>query len=233
MTRLLADLRSGIRMLVRYPTLSGVAILTLGLGIGMSTTVFCVVNGGLFKGLPIEGGDRVVAIFGTNPAQNLQQQPVNAQDLLVIRERQTSFERIGAFGFMPINLAAEGERPERFRAGQFTVDAFEALGVPPILGRGFRAGDDRPGAAPILQLGYDVWQRRFAGAPDVVGQTVRTDGVTRTIVGVMPADFGFPARESLWVPLEVAPVPPPRAQAPAYPVVGRLKPGVSVAQANV
>src|SRR5215210_204277 len=126
---LLNDVRSGLRMLVKYPTLSVVAILTLGLGIGLSTTVFCVVNGGLFKGLPFPDADRVVAVMATRPAQNQPRQPIAIQDLPVWQARQTSFEKFGAYGFSPISLSAEEGRPERFSGGLLTVDAFEALGV--------------------------------------------------------------------------------------------------------
>src|SRR3954464_2184124 len=99
MTQLLTDLRSGLRMLVKYPTLSVVAILTLGLGIGLSTTVFCVVNGGLFKGLPFPDAGRIVAVVATNPAQNQPRLPIPVQDLRVWESRQTSFEKFGAFWF--------------------------------------------------------------------------------------------------------------------------------------
>jgi putative ABC transport system permease protein len=101
MDQLLSDIRSGFRMLIKYPTLSTVAILTLGIGLGLSTTVFCVVNGGLFKGLPFPDASRIVSIVGTNPAQNEPRLPLSAQDLLVWRERQTSFERLGPFAFAP------------------------------------------------------------------------------------------------------------------------------------
>jgi putative ABC transport system permease protein len=97
MNQLLTDIRSGVRMLVKYPTLSLVAILTLGLGIGLSTTVFCVVNGGLFKGLPFPEADRIVAVVGTNPSQNQPQRPISVQDLAIWQERQTSFEKFGAY----------------------------------------------------------------------------------------------------------------------------------------
>src|SRR5919106_2626451 len=101
MNQLLTDIRSGIRMLIKYPTLSLAAILTLGLGIGLSTTVFCVVNGGLFKGLPFPNADRIVAVVSTNPAQNQPRQPISVHDLAVWESRQTSFDRIGAYGFAP------------------------------------------------------------------------------------------------------------------------------------
>jgi len=172
MQNLLDDLRSGLRMLFKYPTLSSVSILTLGLGIGLSTTVFCIVNGGLFKGLPLPDADRVVALAATSPSQNQGQQPIPVQDLAVFTERQTSFERMGAYGFTAVNLSVEEGRPERVRGGTLTVPAFEALGVQPILGRGFRAGDDVAGADPVVLLGYDLWQQRYHGDPGMIGRTV-------------------------------------------------------------
>ena len=170
MNQLFTDIRSGVRMLVKYRTLSLVAILTLGVGIGLSTTVFCVVNGGLFKGLPFPNADRIVAVVTTNPAQNQPRQAMSEHDLAVWESRQTSFDRIGAYAFAPVNLSSEDGRPERFAGGQLTVAAFEALGVQPMLGRGFQPGDDKAGAAahhssqsrslarPLRQLSRDRWQ---------------------------------------------------------------------------
>src|SRR3954466_14826128 len=103
MNQLFTDVRSGIRMLIKYPTLSIVAVLTLGLGIGLSTTVFCVVNGGLFKGLPFPGANRIVAAPAPTSAQNQPQQPISVQDFAVCRGRQTSFEKIGLYGLQPMN----------------------------------------------------------------------------------------------------------------------------------
>src|SRR5262245_27512887 len=123
MDRLIADLRSGTRMLAVYPTLSLVAVLTLGLGIGLSTTVFCVVNGGLFKGLPFPDADRIVAVVTTSPSQNQPLQPISAQDFAIWQARQTAFEQFGAYAFAPVNLATDEGRPERFAGGQLTVAA--------------------------------------------------------------------------------------------------------------
>ena len=233
MQQLFTDLRSGIRMLVKYPTLSIVAVVTLGLGIGLSTTVFCVVNGGLFKGLPFPDADRIVAVVGTNPSQNQPRQPISVQDLAVWNERQTSFEKFGAYGFSPMNLSTEEGRPERFSGGQLTVEAFEALGVQPLHGRGFRDGDDRIGAEQVVLLGYDLWRDRYRSAPDIVGKTIRANGMQRTVIGVMPERFAFPIRESLWTSLAIDPVAQTRGQGPNYQVIARLKPGVSLAQAKV
>ena len=233
MTQLLTDVRSGLRMLVKYPTLSIVAIVTLGLGIGLSTTVFCVTNGGLFKGLPFPDADRIVAVVNTRPSQNQPQQPISVQDLVVWTDRQTSFEKFGAYFFAPMNLSTEEGRPERYSGGLLTVAAFEALGVQPILGRGFREGDDRIGAEPVVILGHDLWRDRYASSPDIVGKAIRASGVQRTVIGVMPDRFGFPIREALWAPLVIEPNAQPRGQGPNYQVIARLKPGVSIEEAKV
>ena len=232
MNQLLTDLRSGVRMLVKYPTLSIVAVLTLGLGIGLSTTVFCVVNGGLFKGLPFPQADRIVAVVATNHAQNQPQQPISVQDFVVWRERQTSFEKIGQYGFLPINLSTEEGRPERFSGGLLSVAAFEALGVLPLHGRGFREGDDRPGADPVVLLGYDLWRDRYGSSTQIIGKPIRANGVQRTVIGVMPARFAFPIRESLWTPLALEPTAKPRGQGPSYQVIARLRSNTSIDQAK-
>jgi predicted permease len=230
MNQLFTDIRSGIRMLFKYPTLSTVAVLTLGLGIGLSTTVFCVVNGGLFKGLPFPDGDRVVALVSTT--QNQPRQPISVQDFAVWQERQTSFAKIGAFGFAPMNLSTEDGRPERYSGGQLTVAAFEALGVQPILGRGFQAGDDRPGADPVILLGYGLWRDRYGSSQALLGQTIRAGGTNRTVIGVMPDNFAFPIREALWVPLSIDPLATQRGKGPNTQVIARLKAGVSLSQAK-
>jgi putative ABC transport system permease protein len=232
MQQLLTDIRSGVRMLVKYPTLSLVSILTLGLGLGLSTTVFCVVNGGLFKGLPFPEGDRIVSIVGTNPAQNQPRQPISVQDIAVWQARQTSFERMGAYNISPMNLSTEEGRPERFSGAMLTVAAFEVVGVQPALGRGFREGDDRPGADPVIILSDALWRDRYGASPAIIGTAIRGNGVMRTVIGVMPPKFAFPIREALWIPLTIDPVAPPRGQGPSYGVIARLKPGVSVSQAK-
>jgi len=228
MHQLWKDIRYGVRMLVRHPTLSAAAILTFGLGIGLTTTVFSVVNGALFKGLPFEHADRLVGVVGTNPSRNIQQTFLSVHDLAVWQQRQTVFEASGAYSVAPINLSATDDRPERFSAGRLTVGAFDAVGVEPVLGRGFHPGDDDPGAEPVILLSFEVWRDLFDSAPDIVGRTVRANGTTRTIIGVMPEGFAFPAFERLWVPLSVDPLATERGQGPAFPLLGRLATGVSV-----
>src|SRR5436190_10750938 len=227
----MTDIRSGFRLLLKYPTLSVVAVVTLGLGIGLGTTAFCVVNAALFKGLPFPDADRIVAVVTTSPGQRQPQQPISAQDLAVWQARQTAFERFGAYAFAPVNLSTEDGRPERFNGGQLTVAAFEAIGIQPAIGRGFRAGDDATGAEPVSLFGNRVWRERFAQSPDIVGKSIRANGVFRTVIGVMPVHFGFPILQDMWMPL-VMDRSQPRGQGPFYPVVARLKPGMSLKEAR-
>jgi len=232
MRQLWPDVRYGVRMLFKYPTLSLAAVLTFGLGIGLTTTVFSVVNGALFKGLPFENADRLVGVVGTNPSRNQQRLPLGVQDLAVWRERQTVFEASGEYSVEAINLSIDDGQPERFSAGQLTVGAFDALGVAPALGRGFRPGEDQPGADPVILLGYEVWRDKFGASPDVLGRTVRANSTMRTIIGVMPEGFGFPVFERLWTPLAVDPLATARGEGPNYGFLGLLKPGVSVGEAQ-
>ena len=232
MNQLTRDIRSGLRLLVKYPTLSLVAVLTLGLGIGLATTVFCVVNGALFQGLPFPDADRIVALVATNQSQQQPRQPISSQDLAVWQERQNAFERIGAYAFAPVNLAKDEGRPERFSGGQLSVAAFDALGVRPILGRGFREGDDRPGAESVILLSQHLWRDRYAGSPGIIGTAIRVNGAFRTVIGVMPERFGFPIREEVWTPLVIDSQTKPRGQGPNYQVIARLKPGVTLREAK-
>jgi putative ABC transport system permease protein len=232
MGKLWQDLRFGFRMLIKHPALSIIAILTFGLGIGLTTTVFSVVNGAMFKGLPFEEADRLVALAVTNPSRNLSRMLVSVHDFVVWQERQTVFESLGAWSIVPINLSWQENRPERYSTGAFSVGIFEALGVKPLLGRTFRAGEDRPGAEAVIVLSHEVWRDRFGGSPDVIGRTVRASGVSRTIIGVMPGNFAFPNRERLWIPLTVDPLATKRGEGPNYQVLARLKKGVSLAEAG-
>ncbi|MEO8679152.1 MAG: ABC transporter permease, partial [Vicinamibacterales bacterium] len=233
MHQLITDVRSGLRLLAKYPTLSLVAVLTLGLGIGLGTTVFSVVNGALFKGLPFPDAGRIVALVSTNPAQQQPRQPVSSQDLEVWQARQSVFEKMGAYTFAPVNLATDDGRPERFSGAQLSVAAFEVLAVEPVLGRGFRAGDDRPGAEPVMLIGDRLWRDRFGASPAIVGTSIRANGTFRTVIGVMPERFGFPILEEVWTPLAIDSPPKPRGEGPNYQVIARLKTPVTLREAKV
>ena len=232
MGALLADLRLGIRMALKRPTMSLVVILTFGLGIGLTTTVFSIVNGAAFRGLPFERADRIMLVGRTNPARNVTFSGVGVHDYLDFREQQTVFEGLGAVGVSAVNLAEGNGQPERFTGGFFTREVFDLLRARPILGRTFREGEDRAGSDQVLIISFELWRDRFHSSPDVLGRTVRAHGVTRSIIGVMPEGFAFPDREQLWLPLVLDPSAARRGQGPQYFVVGRLRDGVSQDEAQ-
>lgn len=226
------DIRFGIRMLFKHPTLSISAVLTFSLGIGLTTTVFSVVNGALYKGLPFEEADRIVSLINSNPSSNIRRMPMSVHDYAVWQERQTIFESFGAWGIAPVNLSWGEGRAERYTAGTLTTGAFEALRVRPVMGRGFRAGDDRPGAEPVVLLGQSVWRDRFASSPDIVGRQVRANSRSMTVIGVMPEGFAFPNREQMWIPLVLNPLATRRGEGPNCNVIARLRDSVSLPQAD-
>lgn len=232
MSGLLKDLRFGARMLVRTPLLSAVAILTVGLGVGATTFAFSVVYGTLLRDPPVRDAERLIALTETRPAEGVDQMGVPFHDFRDFRDQQTSFEALGAGYTGTINLAGDAGPPERFDGGFVTVGFLEMLGVPPLHGRTFRDGDGDPGAPPHLILGYDAWRNRFASDPAVVGRTVRVNGESAEIVGVMPPGFRFPFDQDVWVPLRVDPESLSRRGGIWMQVAGYLKEGVSLEAAR-
>ena len=205
MDALLRDLRFGVRMLLKRPVLSLAAIVTFGLGIGLTTAVFSIVYGIFYRGLPFEGSERVMAIQVANPSLGYSRMGVSVHDLVDLREQQTVFEGLGAYTTNSINFAPGNGAPELVSAASFSAGVLRQLNVRPVLGRGFREAEERPGAEPAVIIGHDLWRERFGGSREVLGRTVRIDGVTRTIVGVMPAGFAFPSHQRVWLPLTIDP----------------------------
>ncbi len=232
MDQLRRDLAFAVRMLLKHPGLSLIVVLTLGLGIGLTTAVFSLINGAMYKGLPFPDGDRVMIVGTADPARDIRFDMVSIHDFVEWREEQTTFYELAAFNVQTVNLAGSEGRPERYTATTATANMFDVLRVSPILGRGFQEGDDRPGAEPVIIIGYDVWQDRFGGSPTAIGATVRANGRIRTIVGVAPQGFAFPDREKLWVPLELDPNASARGEGMRFYAMGRLRDGASLDQAR-
>lgn len=193
------DLRHGFRMLVRTPLLSAVAIFTVGLGVGATTFVFSVVWGTLFAGSPVPAADRLVLLVEARPAEGQDQLSLPWADCLDFAEAETSFEHLEAQYGGTVNLAGDDGPPERFQGAFVTPGFLSMTGVAPAAGRTFVDEEGLPDATPVMVLGWDAWQNRFAGDPGVVGRTVRMNGETAEIVGVMPDGFRFPFNEDLWV----------------------------------
>ncbi|MEJ2371373.1 MAG: ABC transporter permease, partial [Gemmatimonadales bacterium] len=231
MSGLLKELRYAVRMLRKNPGTSLIAVLALGLGIGLTTIMFSIVYGAVWKGLPFEGAEKLVHIERNNLAEDIESMEVPIHDFLDYRKAQTSFEGLAGFYSGTVNLAGT-ERPERYDGAFISANAFELIRVQPVLGRNFQEGEDTPAADPVMLLGYHVWQDRFGGDPEVVGQVARVNGEQTTIVGVMPEGFRFPVAEDVWLPLRMDPLELERGEGLSLEVFGRLRDGTNIDQAS-
>lgn len=228
---LLQDLRYGARKLLTNPGFSAVSVVTLALGIGLTTTMFSIVYGALMRGLPFEHGERVVSIRRSNPVRDFREMSVTLHDFADYRAQQHSFEGLAAFSNGTVNVSG-AEKPERFDGAYLTANAFQLLRARPYLGRTFRPGEDAVGAPAVVVLGYDLWRNRYGGDRGVIGRVIRVNGEQAEVIGVMPPRFAFPASEKLWLPLR-EPLPAKRGDGKDLFVFGRLKPGVTLDRANV
>jgi predicted permease len=225
------EIRLSFRSLAKQPGLALLAMLALGLGIGFNAIMFSIAHGALYRGLPFPDGDRIYAVLGTNPSEDIEQTNISVHDFLDWRDQQSSMEELAAFYNGTINVTAE-ETPDRYDGAFMTASAFRVVGVQPFLGRAFRDEDDRPGAPPALILGYQVWRDDYGSDPGVLGRSVKVNGEPGTIVGVMPEGFLFPIAEQVWVPLRVDPTAMARGEGWSVTTIGRLRPGVTLGQAQ-
>lgn len=230
MDTILRDFRYAARGLLKNPSVSIIAVAALSLGIGFTTVMFSIVYGALYRGLPFEGADAMMHLERANPTEGIQSMEVTIHDYRDWRERQRSFEHLGAFYQGTVNIRGT-ERPERFDGAFMTANSFDVIGVQPILGRGFREEEERPGAPQVALIGYRVWQERYGASADVLGQTVTINGEAGEIIGVMPEGFEFPILEEVWVPLRLDHLVLERGAGQSLEVFGNLIDGVSVDQA--
>ena len=233
MSNLWNDLRYGVRTLYRNPRFAAVAVLALALGIGANTTIFSVVYGVLLKALPYEEPDRLVVVLRQSMRDGGPGGPVAPANFYDWRDQAQSFEQMTAAEVWGPTLTQQ-EVPERLNGLRASANLFDLLGVEPTLGRGFHAEDERPENERVVVLGHGLWQRRFGGRADIVGQTLRLDGELFNVIGVMPQGFGFPTfwaeKAELWAPLVSTPERAQSRGGNSLRIFGRLKPGVTLAQ---
>ena len=218
-------------MIAKRPGLSAISIVALGLGLGLTTTMWSIVYGVLLRPLPFEDAGRIVAVHRTNPANLSERWNVDIRDYDAWRSAETAFEDLGGFSGALLTLSGDG-RPERYRGSYLTPNTLRLLRVPRAhLGRLFTEDDDAPGSVPVLLLGYEVWRTRFSGDSALIGRTLRVNGKTAEVIGVMPRGFGFPVHDQMWLPLIVDRGRLDPDNAPQVEVFGRLKPGVTITHA--
>jgi len=232
MDSLLKDLRYGLRSFAKRPGFTAVALVALALGIGANTAIFSLVNAVLIQPLPFPEPDRLVWAWG-NIRNGGNRASVAPLDFIDYRNQNKTLEEFAATFSIPnpINLTGSGE-PERLVSAAVTGNYFKALGVGPLLGRTFVLDDEKTGNGQVAVLSYGLWQKRFAGDPNIVNQTIVLDGQTSVIVGIMPEGFGFPRDAELWVPMNFDHPGMKQRKAHFLRPVGRLKPGVTLAQAQ-
>ena len=234
------DLRVGLRMLVKDKTFFVLAVTVLGLGICGVTTQLTMVNAIMLRGFSFPHPEQLMSVGLIDPQATDQNNNFgngnipSSQDYEDLKAGQKSFALMaGYLNGSTINVSYK-KNPQRYTGGYVTEDFFKIIEVKPILGRDFTAADNKPGAEKVVLLGNEIWKRDFSGDPQVVGQAIRVNGKAATIIGVMPPNFKFPQNEELWVPLynefPVKPRGDPNGIGPQ--IIGRLKPGVSIDQAN-
>jgi len=225
------DVRYALRGLAGNPGFAVVAVLVLALGIGSLTPTFSLINAYLLRPLPFAEPERLVHLWETAPRQSLFTSRVSYPNFLDWRERSESFEDMAGFNYSSETLTGV-EQPARIASGKVSANVFDVLGVAPALGRGFRAGEDSPGNTGVVVLSHDYWQRRFAGDPNVLGQTLELNRERHTIIGVMPPEFVFPlVTTEIWIPWALDEASQPRGSR-FLQVVGRLAPGVTMQDAQ-
>src|SRR4051794_22310479 len=229
MTALLQDLRYALRMLIRKPGFTIVAVFTLALGIGANTAIFSVVNSVLLKPLPFDRPEQLIKLWESFPRGF---GTVSVPNLKDWREQNTAFTGIAAYQSAGYSLQSN-DYSERVPAATVTANFFDVVGAGPRLGRAFQQGEDAPGRNHVVILSDAVWQRRFGGDASVVGRSIILAGESYSVIGVMPPNFRFPSRlTELWVPLDVSPAQRTDRGNHFLFALGRLQEGKTLEQAR-
>jgi putative ABC transport system permease protein len=232
MESLIQDLRYALRVLIKKPGFTAVAVITLALGIGANSAIFSVVNAVLLRSLPYEDGDRLVWIWGTQP--QLDKAPVAPANFLDIKEQNEVFDNVAAFRGQSGALTGQYE-PERVRVAAVSADFFSLFKVLPLLGRVFNNQDEQSGNTQVIILSHALWQRRFGSNPGILDQKLTLNDRPYSVIGVAPAEFQYPTYADLWIPLVFDAKEKSIRDTHSLSAVGRLKPGASIeqGQANI
>ena len=220
-----------LRRLFRSPMFTLVTVLTIAIGVGANAAIFSVINGVLLKPLPYPDPERLVGVWQSAPGIGIKDLNASPSDYFTFRDENRTMQQFGVWTGGSVSVTGLAA-PEQVQSLTVTEGTLNALGVQPLFGRWFNATDDRPGSADTAILTYGYWQRRFGGDVSVVGRQIRVDGQSKQIIGVMPQNFRFLDQK----PDLILPQQFDRAKTTlgnfSYQALGRLKPGVSLAQAN-
>src|SRR5436190_2117103 len=231
MQMLWQDLRYGARMLLKQPGFTLMTVAALALSIGANTAIFSAINALLLRPLPVEDIDRLVVSVTLREGFDPFGSPF--LEYAAYRDRSHSFASSGVATQRSFNLIGQGE-PERVRGATVMANYLTTLGVKPVLGRAFSAEEDQPGGPPVALISYALWQKRFAGRADAIGQSLNLDGRSYNILGVMPPGFDLPGVAEVWIPLQVNidNLRLTERAATNNAILARLRPGVRLKQAD-
>lgn len=199
MHNILQDIRYGARMLWKNRLATVVCAVALALGIGANTAIFSLAEAFLLHSVPFNG-DRVVAIMNVRPQQNIDRNGVAPATYLDWQKEAASFQKLGAYDYEEVNLTGDRE-PEKIQGIVVTANFFDVLGVQPKMGRGLLAEEDQPGKEQVIILSYGLWERRYGSDPKILNKTIKVDGKSFTVVGVMDKGFDFPRPAEAWMPM--------------------------------
>jgi len=230
MNQLWQEVRYGIRLLFRARGLAAVTVIILGLGIGAGTTIFSAINGVLRRPLPYSDPDRLVALWESNPRQQTERAPVSPANFVDWRDLNRTLDGLAAYRHWGFVLTGEGD-PERVLGARVSANLFPLLGVSALHGRTFLPDEDRVGHDDAVLLSEELWRRRFGADSQLIGASLRLDGRSYTVVGIMRASFELPAAE-LWVPLVFERYAMEQRGNRALSVIARLKPGIALVAAR-
>jgi len=230
MENLLQDIRYGVRSLFKRPGFTAVAVITLALGIGANSAMFSAVNAVLLRPLSFPESERIVLVEGVNPQQGITDSNLSVPDFADWQSQNQVFEQMAGF-VTGGSLLVNNEEIERVRGSSVTADFFPLFKTNALLGRALQPDDAQKGHDSVVVLSYGLWQRRFGSDSHVVGSKVKVDGEATTVVGVMPAGFDYPYQSELWVPFAID-AAAERRDNRYLEVITRLKPGVTLAQAQ-
>ncbi len=223
------DVRYGVRTLSKNPGFAAVAILTVALGTGATSGIFSLVYAVVLRPLPYSEPERLLSVAAHRAGRDM---GLTAPDYLDWRAHATSLEQLAAAAGATVNLTGGGE-PERVLAGRVSANYFAALGVPPVLGRGFSWADEPHSAPRVVVLGDGLWRRRFDADPRVVGEAISINGEPHTVVGIMPPQLSLRSTGAqLWLPLNLTPRELQATGARFLNAIGRMRPGITPAQAQ-
>ncbi len=230
MGTLVQDIKYGIRMLVKSPGFTAIAILTLALGIGANTAIFSVINSVLLRSLPFKDPGRLVQLWETEAAPG--NYPFAGPDYLDWQKQNHTLEASSLYTWSRgVNASGSGE-PETAEIIAAQANFFSVLGVQPRMGRTFAPDEDQPGKTHVAILTYSFWQRHFGGDPGAIGKNIELNSEAYAVIGVMPRSFNFPPNTDIWTPFEMSEKNLGARGSHSYRALGRLKPGVSVGQAQ-